>query len=114
MGWSHHISTGVKKANLCLGFLRKNLRKCPQQLNYIALNYIALEYSATIWDPHLAKDKGVLEVLQRRAAKWIQVNYSSRSSVNAILVDLGLDTLEERRQQQGLTLMYKIVNGLWH
>ncbi len=43
--------------------------------------------------------------------RWIQRNYSSRSSINAILEDLGLGTLEERRQQQHLTLMYKILHG---
>ncbi len=78
---------------------------------YVTLVRLLLEYSAAIWDPHLAKDKGVLEAVQHRAARWIQGNYSSRSSVNAILEDLGLDTLEERRQQQRLTLMYKIVHG---
>ncbi len=114
MGWSHHISSRVKKANSRLIFLRRNLRGCPQQLKrmaYVTLVRSLLEYSATIWDPHLAKDKRVLEAVQHRAARWIQGNYSSRSSVNAILEDLGLDTLEERRQQQRLTLMYKIVHG---
>ncbi len=114
MGWSHHISSGVKKANSRLGFLRRNLRGCPQQLKRMA--YVTgvcslLEYNATIWDPHLAKDKGVLEAVQHRAARWIQGKYSLRSSVNAMLEDLGLDTLVERRQQQHLTLMYKIVHG---
>ncbi len=68
--WSHHISIGVKKANSRLGFLRG----CPQQLKcmaYITLVQSLLEFSATIWDPHLAKVKGVLEAVQRRAARWI-------------------------------------------
>ena len=96
MGWSNHISSGVKKANSHLGFLRRNPRGCPQHLKriaYVTLVRYLLEYSATIWDPHLAKDKGVLEAVQRRAARWIQGNYSSRSSVNARALMPSLRTL---------------------
>ncbi len=76
MGWSHHISTEVKKANWHLDFLRRNLKGFPQQLKQMA--YVTsvsldllLKYSATIWDPHLYKDKEieVLGAVRHRAAR---------------------------------------------
>ena len=67
--------------------------------------------SSALWDPHLAKDKTILENIQRRAARWIKQDYSSRSSVTAIS-ELGLDELTKRRQDQRLTLMFKVIHKL--
>ena len=87
----HHAS---KKANARLGFLRRNLKGCPQPLRrmaYLSLVRSALEYSLALWDPHLAKHKTTLENIQR-AARWIRQDYSPRSSVTAILSELGHHT----------------------
>jgi hypothetical protein len=113
--WTSHVTTCAKKANARLGFLRRNLRGCPKDLKrtaYVSLVRSLMEYSASIWDPHLVKDKNALEAVQRRAARWIRRDYSSRASVSAMLKELGLDNLEQRREDQRLTLMYKLVNGL--
>ena len=68
-------------------------------MTYVTLVRSLLKYSATIWNPQLAKDKGVLEAVKRRAARWIQSNYSSRSSVIPSLIeDLGLDPIEIEAQ----------------
>ena len=94
MSWSSHISSCAKKANARLGFLRRNLKGCPQPLKrmtYVSLLRSSMEYSSALWDPHLAKYKTTLENIQRRAARWIRHDYSSRSSVTAILSELGLD-----------------------
>ena len=115
MSWSSHISSCAKKANARLGFLRRNLKGCPQPLKrmaYVSLVRSSMEYSSALWDPHLAKDKTTLENIQRRAARWIRQDYSSRSSVTAILSELGLDELTKRRQEQRLTLMIKIMHKL--
>ena len=55
LSWSPHISNTVSKAHSSLGFLRRNLRDCPEKLKetaYISLVRSVLEYAATIWDPH--------------------------------------------------------------
>ena len=90
MNWSSHISSCTKKANARLGFLRRNLKGCPQPLKrmaYVSLVCSAMENSSALWDPHLAKDKAILENIQRRAARWIRQEYSSWSSVTAILLN---------------------------
>ena len=71
-----------------------------------------MEYSAPVWDPHLAKDKTLLERTQRRAARWIKTDYSYKSSVTTMLQTLKLDRLEERRKGQRLTFMYKVLHQL--
>ena len=50
-----------------------------------------MEYSASIWDPHLVKDKNMLEAIQRKAARWIRGDFDSRASVTAMMKDLGLE-----------------------
>ena len=47
LSWSHHISSITGKATATLGFLRRNLRKCPAQLKepaYIAFERLTLDY----------------------------------------------------------------------
>ena len=53
--WHSHISTITKKANSTLGFLRRNIRRCPinsKRTAYIALVRAVLEYGAIVWDPY--------------------------------------------------------------
>ena len=40
-----------------------------------------LEYASSVWDPHLRKDIHHLEMVQRRAARFIKRDYSYESSV---------------------------------
>ena len=71
LSWSEQISTCTKKANFRLGFLRRNLKGCPQQLRrtgYISLIRSLTEYGAALWDPYSKKDINQLEVVQRIAA----------------------------------------------
>ena len=51
-------------------------------------------------------------MIQRMAARWIINNFDYRSSVTAILQNLGWRTLEQRRVDARLWLFYKIVYGL--
>ena len=52
--WTSHIGKTTSKASCTLGFLRRNLRQCPQEckkLAYLAMVRSVLEYGAVIWDP---------------------------------------------------------------
>ena len=71
-----------------------------------------LEYSPPVWDPSSKDKRHQLEKIQRRAARWTTSNYDTRSSVSAMLNQLGWRTLEQRQADAHLCLFYKIVYGL--
>ena len=112
--WGEHINNTAKKANSTLGFLRRNLRRCPSQLKelaYISLVRSTLEYASVVWDPHLAKDVKKLEAVQRRAARFVCADYERQSSVTTMLTKLGWSTLQSRRRQARLTMFHKVIQG---
>ena len=52
--WNTHVSSICTKANRTLGFLRRNLYACPQDVKeaaYKGLVWPVLEYSGSFWDP---------------------------------------------------------------
>ena len=115
--WSNHISKCSKKANSSLGFIKRNLRHCPQTCRrnaYLALVRPVLEYGAVVWDPHLKKDIDKLERVQRSAARFIAGNYRTTTPgfVTKILDQNQLPTLQSRREDLRLTFFFKIVKGL--
>ena len=80
---------------------------------YTTLVRPILEYSATAWDPYTQKNIRQLEQVQRNAARFISHNYDrTPGTVTNLLQELNLDSLEQRRKQQRLSMMYKIVNEL--
>jgi len=110
---STHVSTITKKANSSPGFLRRNLKNAPPKLKeiaYFSLVRSVVEYSATVWDPHLCKDKDALEMVQRRAARNVKNDHRQTSSVTRMLKDLGWESLADRRRDLRLVLLHKIVN----
>jgi hypothetical protein len=70
------------------------------------------EYSAVIWDPHTAENIRKLEMIQRRAARMVYVDYQTTSSVSTMLNQLQWTTLQERRAQAKACMMYRVVNQL--
>ena len=72
--WAEHISNISKKANATLGFLHRNLKKCPSFIKnscYKSLIVPILEYCCTVWDPHILKDIDRIDRIQKRAARLI-------------------------------------------
>ena len=109
--WSNHISGISSQANSSLGFIRRNLRSCPQKLKevaYISMVRSVMEYNA-IWHPHFRKDIDLLERIQRRAARFVKTDYNPRSSVTRMMQDLGWSDLAHRRTDLRLALLYKVV-----
>ena len=53
-----------------------------------------------------------VEMVQRRAARWTLKRYHNTSSVTDMLENLGWRTLEQRRVDALLALLFKIYNGL--
>jgi hypothetical protein len=67
-----------------------------------------LEYGSEVWSLHT---KIQIENVQRRAARWIKINYGQTSSVTDIHHSVKLQKLELRRIDARLSLFYKIHHG---
>ena len=83
-----------------------------RELTYKAIVRPQLEYAAPVWDPYIQEDIQRIEMVQRRAARWVLSDYSPYSSVSDMLGRLGWRTLEQRRADSWLVMFYKIVHGL--
>jgi len=113
--WDKQVNAVTRKASGTLNFISRNLWFCPQEAKSIAYQSLVrstLEYSACAWDPYLAKDIAKLERVNRRAARFVSGDFGHRSSVTAMLDRLGWSSLESRREQIRLSMMYKVVNNL--
>ena len=115
LDWKPHVDRIVKKSNSMLGFLRRNLRISSQEtkaMAYMTMVRSNLEYCATVWNPHKKEHIKKLEMVQRRAARFVTSRFHNISSVTDMLNQLQWDTLEVRRCKLQLTMFYKIVNNI--
>ena len=94
-----HISNVCTKANRTLGFLRRNLYSCPQDVKeaaYKGLVRPVLEYRSSLWDQ--AQTHGLqeeLEKVQDRAARFVTGNYVFETgSMTGILGQLKWESLK--------------------
>ena len=113
LSWTTHIQNVASSANQKLGFMKRNLKGSPKELKklaYLTTVRSSLEYASTIWDPHQQGQKQLLEATQRKAARWIQNDFSRTSSVSSMMVNLGLEPLEEGRRISRLAFLYKILH----
>ena len=82
--WGKHIDIIRAKANQQLAFVRRNIRTRSSSTKEKLFNTLVrphLEYAATVWDPHISKQKHSLEMVQRRAARWVTNRHHNTSSV---------------------------------
>ena len=70
-----------------------------------------MEYCGGIWDPTTDVAADSLEKVQRKAARWARGQYGV-ISVTGLLKELGWAELKDRRRNQRMTLVYKILNNL--
>ena len=100
-----------------LGFLSRNLRHCPSSIKehaYKALVRPKVEYCASVWDPPTKNLRDNVETVQRKAARFVSnkpVYKDPKASVTKMIHDLQWESLDTRREQAGLTMMYKIINN---
>ena len=115
LSWNTHIDNITKKANSSLAFLRRNLQISQQHIKsnaYTTLVRPQLEYAASVWDPYTKEKVDQLEMVQRRAARYVVNNYSREASVTSMLQQLGWRSLEQRRADIRLVFFYKCLHGL--
>ena len=71
-----------------------------------------MEYATTGWAPHTAQNCNKLEQFQRRAARFACHRYERTASVTAMLNDLQRETLVTRRNNQRLTIFYRMQHNM--
>ena len=101
----------VKKSNSTLRFLRRNLRISNEQTKsaaYFSIVRPIIEYCSTVWSPHTNGYVSKVEMVQRRAARYVTNMYRNTSSVTSMLDHLDWESLEARRAKTQLTMLFKI------
>ena len=105
LDWSKHITTTTTKANARLSFIKRNLKDCPKtlkELAYFSLVRSFTDYCSTVWDPHQKYNHDKLEMVQRRAARFVKSKYKRTESVPAMLNELGWHSLSKRREDASM------------
>ena len=97
--WNTRVSSICTKANRTLGFLRRNLSACPQDVKesaYKGLVRPVLEYGSSVWDPSCILLQEELENVQKRAARFVTGNYIYETgSMTGILEELKWESLKK-------------------
>ena len=102
----------MAKANQQLSFVRRNIRtRSSSKKLYNTLVRPHIEYAATVWNPHISKQKHSLEMVQRRAARWVTNKYHNTPSVSDMLHTLGWKSLEHLRATSRLCMLFQIYRG---
>ena len=116
LSWSPCISRTVSKVNQVQSFFQRNLSYCSRNLKVKCYQtYIRpiIDYAAVICrSPHTQSDIHIVEMIQQKAARFVFNDFSRFSSVNNMLEHLKWDTLEQRRNQLTLLMLYKIIHQL--
>ena len=111
--WGTHVQSIVAKSNRVCAFIHRNLKGCSTKIQthcYKSLARPILEYASPVWDPHQQNLIDKLEMTQRRAARRILEDYSTKSSASALVAKLHLDSLQQRRAIDKVSMIYKIIN----
>ena len=113
--WNTHVSNICTKANRTLGFLRRNLSACPQDVKesaYKGLVRPVLEYGSSVWDPSSILLQEELQKVQKRAARFVAGNYIYETrSMTGILEQLKWESLKKRRRDRRIIMLYKGLKG---
>ena len=77
--WNTNVNNICTKANRTLGFLRRNLYACPQEVKeaaYKGLVRPVLEYNGSVWDLSGVGLQNELEKVKTRATRFVTGNYN--------------------------------------
>ena len=86
--------------------VKRTLYQCDPEVKATAYSTLvrpSLEYATVVWDQHQQYLINSIEMVQRRAARWVKQEYSMTTSVTAILNNLEWNLLSKRRQFSRLT-----------
>ena len=90
-------------------------RVSPQDVREAAYKGLVrpiLEYGSSVWDPHYEGLIDDLEKVQKRAARFVTRNYTyEKGSMTGILKKLKWESLQKRRKDNRIILLYKGLKG---
>ena len=113
--WNTHVSNICTKANRTIGFLRRNLYTCPQEVKEAASKGLVrpvLEFSGSVWDSSDIGLQNELEKVQSRATRFVTGNYNFETgSMTGILEHLKREYIKKRWRDSRLILLYKVLKG---
>ena len=108
LSFEEHIAKQVKKANSMLGIIRRGFENLSPKIFHTLYGTFVrphLEYAQSVWSPKLRKHVNLIEGVQRRATRLVQMyrnlTYEER------LRKLALPTLEFRRKFCDMVQVYK-------
>ena len=81
--WNTHISNICIKANRTLGFLRRTLFSCPQDVKeaaYKGMVHPILEYGSSAWDPQTCLLLRILHIFYAFGSKLHTTNHNSKAT----------------------------------
>ena len=73
-----------------------------------------IECASTICAPHLQNEILKLKSVQRKSVRFVLNHYARLSSVTSMLQKLGWPTLEQRRDNSKIIMLYKIIHNVVH
>ena len=112
--WTEHIDEIAKKAWSRLNLLRSlKFRVSRKALERMYTSFILplLEYCDSVWDNASLESKKKLDGIHIEAGRII-TGATKLCSIEKLLVELGWDTLQSRRNKHKLVTFYKIIHGL--
>jgi hypothetical protein len=111
LNWSSHINRISTNANKTLGFIKRNITTHNEHVKSLAYKTLIrpqLEYASPIWHPYTQSNTHKVEMVQRRAIRWVTRDFSPLSSVSQMQSRLGWRSLEYRRLDARLVMFHKI------
>ena len=114
LSWSEHIQSICNKSRKLVGLLYRQFYQNADSdiLRQFYLSCIRphLEYACTVWDPYLAKEKALLEAVQKFACKVCCKNWNM--DYESMLAHLNIPSLQQRRLQLKANMMHQFVHGV--
>lgn len=112
--WGLHIEKVYSAAKRKLGYLRRHFRYATVDAKLLAYKTLVrplLEYGCIVWDPYQQNYIQRLESVQKSAARYILGRYRRAESVSQMMIDLNLESLEERRAAMRLKFIFMMYHN---
>ena len=101
----------MKKANSIHAILARNIPRSCRKMAYTTYIRPIVENASPVWDPHTKRSTNKIAIVQRRCDRYVTGNFDCTSSLTSLLNCLNWLTLEERRRQYRLAVMYRILHN---